>query len=147
MSISLVNATLRYRLRVTNRGDGPQDLAAGLDMISAHASRAEADQLGQSDQPLPTVHRAAALPPGESVEWTGDLRLRLDQIQAIRQGPAALFVPLVRLQLTGATETRRAALVIGQTPPTATGRLIPFRLDEGPRIFPAVSAQEVLQPA
>lgn len=139
-SVSLVNATLHYRLALANRSAaplGPLHIAA--DMIAAHASLPEAAQLGLDGSGLELRHELAALAPGESVELRGELRLPLAAVTPIRAGAAALLVPLVRLRVEGAGPSRTTALVVGEPPASPGGPLRPFRLDHGPRIFAAVS--------
>ncbi|MDE2620599.1 MAG: hypothetical protein KGL54_10605, partial [Sphingomonadales bacterium] len=139
-SLSLVNATLTYRLLLTNRSAdrlGPLHVAA--DMIAAHASLPEEVQLGLDGAGLELRHEVAALAPGESGTLTGDLRLPLAAITPIVSGGAALLVPLVRLRIDGAGSTRTMALVVGEPPASPGGPLRPFRLDQGPRIIGAIS--------
>ena len=139
-SVTLVNATLQYRLTLANRSAatlGPIYIAA--DMIAAHASLPEASQLAQDGAGLELRHEVAALGQGETVELKGDLRLPLAAVTPIRAGNASLLVPLVRLRVEGAGPSRTTALVVGEPPVTPGGPLRPFRLDQGPRIFAAVS--------
>lgn len=139
-SVSLVNATLNYRLVLANRSGaalGPVHVAA--DMIAAHASLSEEAQLGLDGAGLELRHEVASLAAGETVALTGDLRLPLAAITPIVAGGAALLVPLVRLRVEGAGPTRTTALVVGEPPVNPGGPLRPFRLDQGPRIIGAVS--------
>jgi len=139
-SVTLVNAALQYRLTIANRSDrplGPIHIAA--DMIAAHASLPEAAQLGQDGSGLELRHELAELAPGTMAEFRGDLRLPLASVTPIRAGAATLIVPLVRLRVEGAGLSRTTALVVGEPPVAPGGPLRPFRLDQGPRIFGAVS--------
>jgi len=139
-SVTLVNATLQYRLRLTNHSAAPLGpLAIAADMIAAHASLPEDAQLGRDGRGLELRHELPALAPGETVELKGDLRLPLAAVTPIRAGTATLLVPLVRLRVEGAGPAHTAALVIGEQPASPDGPLRPFRLDQGPRIFAAVS--------
>jgi len=138
-SVSLVNATLNYRLVLANRSGaalGPVHIAA--DMIAAHASLPEEVQLGLDGAGLELRHEVASLAAGETVALTGDLRLPLAAIKPIVAGGAALLVPLVRLRVDGAGPTRTTALVVGEPPASPGGPLRPFRLDQGPRTIAAV---------
>lgn len=139
-SVTLVNAALQYRLTIANRSDrplGPLHIAA--DMIAAHASLPEAAQLGQDGSGLELRHELPELAPGTTAEFRGDLRLPLASVTPIRAGGATLIVPLVRLRVEGAGLSRTTALVVGEPPAAPGGPLRPFRLDQGPRIFGAVS--------
>lgn len=144
MSVSLVNATLHYRLRVTNVSAGPLGpISLGVDMIGAHASLPQAAQLAQDGTSLAEIHRIPALAPGEDVEVAGELRLPLAQIRPIHAGTASLFVPLVRLQARAAGLAITRVVVVGENPAAPEGLLRPFRLDQGPRIFGAISLREL----
>lgn len=141
MSATLVNATLAYRLSVANTGTVPlSGIAIGGDMISAHASRPVEEQLGHDGTPLAPLHGIASLAPGESVTLGGDLRLPLSAILPIRRGDAALFVPLARFAVQASDPAGRAigmrrAFLVGQSRSAAAGKLQPFRLDLGPRLY------------
>lgn len=139
LSVTLVNATLQYRLILANHSAeplGPLFIAA--DMIAAHASLSQQSQLGQDGEGLELRHEIATIAPGESLELKGELRLPLASVTPIKAGAATLLVPLVRLRAEGAGPSRTVALVIGESPVTPGGPLRPFRLDQGPRIFATV---------
>ena len=144
LSVSLVNATLHYELAVTNRAGtalGPVFVAA--DMIGAHASIPEDSQLARDGSGLELRHEIAALAPGETVRVKGDLRLPLSAVTPIRSGTATLLVPLVRVRAEAPGLSATRVLVVGEPSATQDGRLRPFRLDAGPRIFGSVSQREV----
>ena len=153
MSATLVNTTLSYRLAVTNRGLEPlHDVRIAGDMIAAHASRSASEQLGPVGATFPELHRIATLAPGESVTLGGDIRLPLVSITPIRNGDAALFVPLARLRVyghnpAGETVTGGGTFLVGQEPglagqtPSPGKRLQPFRLDLGPRNYSRLGQQ------
>ena len=141
MSATLFNATLAYRLVVTNTG--PAALAgieiAG-DMTSAHASRPVEEQLGLDGATLAPLHGVAGLAPGESVTLGGELRLPLSAILPIRRGDAQLFVPLARFsahahEADGKPIVMRRAFLVGQSRSAQADKLQPFRLDLGPRLY------------
>lgn len=152
MSASLVNATLAYRIVLGAAVDlGPVEVRA--DMTSAHASRGADEQLGGADAPV--LHRLPGMAAGETVLLEGEVRLPLSAITPIRHGSAALFVPLVRMAIAAAGPESplnlRRAYVIGLEENTGgngdSGRLQPFRLDLGPRIYPQVGRRELTVPA
>lgn len=141
LSLTLMNATLAYRLQVANIGPTAlTGLTIGADMISAHASLSREEQLsgpspaGGAGQPRP-IER---LEPGEVRLVEGEFRLPFQQIVPIRQGNAALLLPLARFRVEaeGAKPVVRTFLV-GQ--PGASERLQPFRLDLGPRVYPTLA--------
>ena len=133
-SLTLMNATLSYRLQVANGGITPlTGLTIGADMISAHASLSREEQLSGPMGATPG-QRIERLEPGESRVVEGEFRLPFQQIVPIRQGRAALLLPLARFRVEaeGARPVVRT-FIVGQ--PGASERLQPFRLDLGPRIF------------
>jgi len=139
LSLTLMTATLAYRLQVANRGSKAiAGLAIGADMISAHASLSREEQLSGPARAAATLQRIERLEPGESRVIEGEFRLPFGQIVPIRQGTAALLLPLARFRLAaeGAAPVVRT-FVVGQ--PGANAGLQPFRLDQGPRIFPKLA--------
>ncbi|MBC2664010.1 hypothetical protein H7F51_00610 [Novosphingobium flavum] len=144
LSVSLVNATLQYRLSLTNRSAEPLGpIAIAADMIAAHASRSSESQLGTDGTGLELRHELGGLEPGASAELKGELRLPLAEVTPIRAGAATLLVPLVRLRTEAAGMVLTQAVVVGETPLVPGRPLRPFRLDTGPRIFGAVSQREI----
>ncbi|MBB4612453.1 hypothetical protein IQ25_00310 [Novosphingobium taihuense] len=148
MSASLVHATLSYRLSLA-AGASLSDIEVRGDMISAHASRPAEEQLGLGEAQV--LHSLPGLTAGETMEIGGEVRLPLAAITPIRHGSAALFVPLVRFEVTARDAGRviklRAAFVVGLEELAAGERLQPFRLDVGPRVYPKVGRRELTVPA
>ena len=140
LALTLMNATLAYRLEIANRGDAPlRGLTIGADMISAHASLSREEQLsGPQEVGGAPTHRIGRLEPGESRLLEGEFRLPFPQIVPIRQGNAALLVPLARLRVDAeGAEPLVRTFAIGQ--PGEGNALQPFRLDHGPRIYPRLA--------
>ncbi|WP_295636159.1 hypothetical protein [Novosphingobium sp.] len=141
MSATLFNATLAYRLVVTNTGAAAlSGIEIGGDMTSAHASRPTEEQLGLDGATLAPLHGVAGLAPGESVTLGGELRLPLSAILPIRRGDAQLFVPLARFAVQaqepdGKPIVMRRAFLVGQSRSAQADKLQPFRLDLGPRLY------------
>lgn len=142
LSLTLMNATLSYRLEIANHGLTPLTaLAIGADMISAHASMSREEQLAgphRAGGAGATLQRIERLEPGESRVVEGEFRVPFSQIVPIRQGNAALLLPLARFRVEaeGARAVVRTFLV-GQ--PGAGAGLQPFRLDQGPRVYPKLA--------
>ena len=139
LSLTLMNATLAYRLEVANRGGAPiVGLAIGADMIAAHASMTREEQLSGPVDSAATVQRIERIEPGESRIVEGEFRVPFTQIVPIRQGNAALLLPLARFRLVaeGAAPVVRT-FAVGQ--PGAQSALQPFRLDQGPRVYPRLT--------
>ena len=137
-TLALANVHLRYRLRLTNTGGealGPITLAG--DMTSLPATGAQAERFANRQTPLPELHGAASLAPGETMEMIGELRLPLGMAEGISLGDAKMLVPLVRLRLTADIGEQAPLIslhhfVVGGVEGAADGHLAPFRLDLGP---------------
>jgi len=139
LSLTLVNATLAYRLEVANRGAVPiTALRIGADMISAHASMTREQQLSGPGAGAATLQRIERIEPGESRIVEGEFRLPFPQIVPIRQGNAALLLPLARFRLEAeGAEPLVRTFAVGQ--PGEKAGLQPFRLDLGPRVYPKLT--------
>jgi len=140
LSLTLMNATLAYRLELANHGAAAlTGLAIGADMISAHASMSREEQLaGPRTGDGAPAQRIERLEPGETRVVEGEFRLPFPQIVPIRQGDAALLLPLARFRVEadGARPLVRT-FVVGQ--PGQGSGLQPFRLDQGPRVYPRLA--------
>jgi hypothetical protein len=141
LSVSLLNATLAYRILLTNQGEATlRDISIDGDMISAHASLPQDEQLAAPNSKLENRHLVRTLAPGETKVVNGEFALPLPRIRPIRKGEAALFVPLARLRIVAsrdgaAGEVLVQTSVVGQRSLRPGGGLRPFRLDLGPRIY------------
>ncbi|MDE2597242.1 MAG: hypothetical protein KGL44_10225 [Sphingomonadales bacterium] len=146
LSATLMNLSADYALELTNTGSIDLiGLSIAADMIGAHASLPAERQLAGDRLALPELHAVSKLAPGERHALAGTLRLPLSEVTPIRQGDAALFVPLLRLRLTAQAGDSPIVLVrtwvLGEPPVAAGGGLRAFRLDLGPRIYPDISAR------
>jgi hypothetical protein len=143
LTLTMMNATLGYRLTLTNAGPEPlAEIAVAADLIGAHGSLPREILLAGPGTELPVKHRLAGLAPGESGDVAGELRVPLSQLRPIAQGSARLFVPLARFRI-GAEggEPRCFTLVAGQPSPSGTGAIQPVRLDHGPRIYDGLAGR------
>jgi hypothetical protein len=142
LRLSLVYATLQYRLTIT-AGD---DLCAAKllgDMIGAHASIPAEQQLAPA---LAALNQLKAVPPiaaGDTVALKGELQLPLSHIRPLQQGGASFFVPLVRLSLVNEDGdlTLRRVFTVGIDGGAAA--LSPLRLDTGPQEHRQLASREV----
>jgi hypothetical protein len=152
LTISLVMATLRYRLKIANRGEtGLGEVIVRGGMIAAHASLPEHEQLGGERAALDECHHFIGLAPGEAAELTGELRVQLAELAPIRVGNAALFVPLVRFRasavaVSGAVVEVACVLAVGEPPATPGAGIRPFRLDLGPRLYNDIASRRLVAP-
>lgn len=147
MRQSLVYATLVYRMTLTAPPEGlPEGAVIAADMISAHASFSQAEQLAPDPATVQLRHRFGALAPGETREVKGEIQLPLNAIRPVRQGNAALFVPLLRLFLAlpdGAIERRVFSLGLPSEGKSDGAGLAPVRIDTGPRDHSPIQAREI----
>ena len=139
---SVMNATLHYRVSLLNRSSGAlKDVDLGADIVSAHGGLPVEQQVASTAQPLEKRHSFGRIAPGQSVRFEGQLTIPLSQARVIRQGNAALFVPLLRVRLDGASEEPLVkTFVVGLGVPNG-GRVMPFRIDEGPRSYEPIAAR------
>ena len=139
LSLTLMNAALAWRLEVANRGSAPlTGLTIGADMISAHASMSRQEQLAGPGSAALTVQRIERLEPGESRTVEGEFRLPFGQIVPIRQGNAALLLPLARFRVE-AEDAKPVVRTFAVGQPGNGSGLQPFRLDQGPRVYPKLA--------
>ena len=149
MSATLLNTALTYQLSITNSTlDTLGPLTISGDMIAAHASIPEREQVLIDGTTLAQLHRVECLEPGESITFAGDLKLPLAAIMPIRSGDAALFIPLARYRAHAERRDGVAIMidqtfVIGEAPTRADAALKPFRLDLGPRLYSQIGQHEV----
>jgi hypothetical protein len=137
LSLTLMNATLAYRLALANRATMPlTGVTIEADMISAHASMSREEQLaGPRIGNGAAAQRIERLEPGETRVVEGEFRLPFPQIVPIRRGDAALLLPLARFRVEAdGAEPFVRTFVVGQ--PGQGSSLQPFRLDQGPRVYP-----------
>lgn len=143
LGISLAAATLSWRLTLTNSGDAPlYDIAIDGDMISAHASIPQEDQVASIDSKLPEYQRIDWLAAGETTVIEGEFRLPFPAIRPIRQGDAMLFVPLARIRAetdSGSIGPVLQTVLVGQPPGNGGNGLQPFLLNLGPRVYREVT--------
>tara|TARA_B100001179_G_scaffold230281_1_gene217562 strand:- start:379 stop:1500 length:1122 start_codon:yes stop_codon:yes gene_type:complete len=139
---SVMNATLHYRVSLLNKATRAlSNVAIGADVVSAHGGLAMEQQVASIDQQLEKRHQFDRVAPGQNVRYEGQITIPLSQVRAIRQSNAALFVPLLRLRIDGATpEPLVKTFVIGLGMPGG-GRVMPFRIDEGPRSYVPIAAR------
>lgn len=141
LSRSMMYATLSYEVVVTNRGGQPiTDVRLGADLVTAHARIPTDQQLADPAVPLAPVRTIERIDPGQSERISGELRLPVAQIRPIPHGKAVVYVPLlrVRAEAQGLAPIART-FVVGLRPAGLSERLQPFRLDEMPQTYSAVT--------
>jgi hypothetical protein len=140
LSRSMVYATLSYEVLVTNRGGQPlEDVRLGADLVTAHARIPTDQQLADPLVPLAPVKTYDRLDPGQAVTFAGELRLPVNQIRPIPHGKAVVYVPLLRVRAEARDLIAVARTFVVGVPGGMNQRLQPFRLDEMPQTYSAVS--------
>lgn len=146
MRLSLVYATLQFRLLLTAQTEIPEGKLLG-DMISAHGSLPRAMQLLPPPDALGLLQAIPRMAPGEVLDVKGEIRLPLNAIRPVQQNGASFMVPLVRLALLGGGEPSSPHLELGCVftvgVPGSGSALAPLRLDTGPRDFATLAAREI----
>ncbi len=140
LSRSMMFATLSYEMVVTNRSAQPlRDLRLGADLVTAHARIPTDQQLADPQVPLAQVKTFEQLDPGASVQFAGELRLPVSEIRPIPHGKAVVYVPLLRVRAEADGVSPIARTFVVGVSGGASRRLQPFRLDEMPQTYSAVS--------
>lgn len=150
LSVTLMKATLAYRITLTNMSDRLiRDVSVGGDMVSAHSSLSMEQQMANEGEALEIQHKVPAMLPGQSIFLSGDLALPIRAIRVVRKGDAALFVPLARLKIEaeGLEMALLRTSLVGQRPSGPGAGLRPFRLDLGPRIYSEIGQKTLAVPA
>lgn len=139
---SVAFATLQYRLTLINRSAGALNAVdLGADISSAHGGLPMEEQVATAANRLEKRHSFPRISPGQTVRYEGSIQIPLSQTRIIRQGKAALFVPLLRVRVdSGNDEPLLKTFVIGEGVPDG-GRVTPFRIDEGPRSYSPIAAR------
>lgn len=140
---SFANATLSYAITVSNLGGQPlQNVRIAADMTTAHSSLPVDQQLANISTELPDLAQIDVLAGGAAKQARGEFRLPVGQIRLIRQGKAALYVPLLRLRIhADGMEPLVKTFVVGQKQGARSGRLTPFRLDEMAQVYREIALQ------
>jgi hypothetical protein len=143
LSLTLTSAALAYRVTLTNNGkQRVSGITVAGDMISAHSSLSQDEQLTNAASELAPRHEIESIAAGETTQVTGEFRLPFTLIRPIRKGKAVMFVPLARLRVHAADGSNGAVLLtalVGQRSREPGAGLQPFRLDLGPRIYREVT--------
>ena len=142
--LSLVYATVQYRLEIANAGQADlPELQIRADLASAHASIGTREQLAPAPEQIEVKHTLPALRPGESATVSGEVRVPLQQVRPLVKGTAQFFVPLVRFVIldTDGAGVRRV-FTLGPRDPGSSA-LASVRLDAGPRNLRDLDAREI----
>jgi len=142
LSRSLMNATLSCSIILHNSSTQAfENLHISGDLVTAHGKVPISEQLASGATILAPLKTMDALPGGETGEVSASFILPVGQIRTINQGRATLYVPLLRLRLTGeGLDPITQTFVIGMKPP-GSDKVQPFRLDEMPQTYDQIGSR------
>lgn len=159
LRLSVVYATLSYRLTLTNPGQAPLGtLRISGDLASGHASLPIGQQLLLDGDGLDGQHELPGLAPGETAALKGELRLPLAQVIPLRAGSALFFAPLARFLIEAGGKDEPGAnpsanpsarfsesrvFTVGLPSDRPGGSMQPLRLDLGPQLFRELDQREI----
>ena len=145
LTITMMAATLAYRITLSNRGNDALDNIMVGGIVEAANDRIAIERqieppLGQ----LPISHQLETLAAGEVHELTGEFRVPLAQLKPILRGEARLFLPIARLRAAGTPAggeplIAQRSVLLGI--PGQGAQLAPLRLDAGPRVYREIGLQ------
>jgi hypothetical protein len=132
LSRSMMNATLNYRLGLTNLGSHPlQEISIRANVVSAHGKAPANEQLADADSDLDFVSLLAEIKPGDNQSLDASFQIPISSIRALMQRNAYVFVPLLRVRIeVEGKDPMIKTFVVGMKPAEGRGKLLPFRLDE-----------------
>lgn len=138
---SVMMFTLQYRLTIANRTDRAiGDLSIAVQLACAQRGASNAPSPGAAQRHV-TLDRIG---PHQGRSIIGEVQLPLSAIAIVRQGSAALFIPLAHVTVESAGQsTLTRSFVIGAPSASGAGRLHPIRLDSPPGSIPGLRAQAV----
>jgi MYXO-CTERM domain-containing protein len=138
---------VRYALTLTNKGDADaRNIRIDPRLFNAGA---EGEMLAFFQGPIHALSGSphVVLPPGGSIRLNGEVAMPNAELREIELGGRRIFVPMVAINVAydwaqdGAGRTSRSWLV-GREAEVPTGKMGPFRLDLGPRIYRSVGRRE-----
>ncbi|KPF61902.1 hypothetical protein IP79_13525 [Porphyrobacter sp. AAP60] len=141
---SIMKFTLAYRVNLSNRTDrAVSDLSLAVQLASARRGGDNAPSSGAAQQAL----GVARIGPHQNRSISGEIQLPLADIEVLRQGSAALFIPLLHVTLEGEGQSPLTrSFVIGNPSASGSARLHPIRLDQPPGSVPGLRAQPIAIP-
>lgn len=141
---SVMMITLHYRLTLANRTPGAVSyLTAAVQLASARRGDGNPPSPGAAQQ-TQTIDRIG---PHQSRSITGTVQLPVSELAIMRQGNAALFIPIAHVTVEGEGQTALTrSFVIGTPSASGSGKLHPILLDTPPGSISGLRAQAVTIP-
>ena len=138
---SVMKFTIAYRINLANRtGRAVSDLTLAVQLASARRGGDNAPSAGAAQQVLGVTR----IGPHQNRSLSGEIQLPLAEIEILRQGSTALFIPLLHVTLEGEGQSPLArSFVIGNPSANGGARLHPILLDQPPGSVPGLRAQAI----
>lgn len=142
-------AVVHFELTIRNRGDATASNVQ-IEARLFNASGAEADDVRTFfAAPVEAGTSGMDVPSGRGVQFTSAVTIPRDQIRVVEMAGRPLFIPTVAVKLLhdgGDGEdpvriTRR--YLVGIEPKEPSGKMGPFRMDIGPRIYRSIGQRAV----
>lgn len=139
-------AVVQYELLIKNVGN----MVAGNIRAEARMFNAGADQDEQINaffsQPIgtgPSVSKVLAIPPRKGARLRSAVSMSNEEVREISVQGRRLFIPLVAINVlyewgNGRVGQTAASYLVGREPDAPEGKMGPFRLDLGPRVYRSV---------
>jgi len=139
-------AVVQYELLIKNVGN----MVAGNIRVAARMFNAGADQDEQINaffsQPIgtgPSVSKVLAIPPRKGARLRSAVSMGNEEVREISVQGRRLFIPLVAINIlyewgNGRVGQTAASYLVGREPDAPEGKMGPFRLDLGPRVYRSV---------
>ena len=135
-------AAVHFEVTLRNTGNAAaQNMRIEARMFNASGAEArEVDSFFRSPPQPVQGPSALALPPLKGMQFTSAVTMPRQQIRVLEMGGRPLFVPTVALKIVYETpdgEEQRIVrrYLVGIEPKEPSGKMGPFRLDVGPRIY------------
>lgn len=139
-------AVVQYELLIKNVGN----MVAGNIRVQARMFNAGADQdeqinafFSQKIGTGPSVSKVLAIPPRKGARLRSAVSMSNEEVREISVQGRRLFIPLVAINVlyewgNGRSGQTAASYLVGREPDAPEGKMGPFRLDLGPRVYRSV---------
>lgn len=139
-------AVVQYELLIKNVGN----MVAGNIRVAARMFNAGADQdeqinafFSQKIGTGPSISKVLAIPPRKGARLRSAVSMSNEEVREISVQGRRLFIPLVAINVlyewgNGRIGQTAASYLVGREPDAPEGKMGPFRLDLGPRVYRSV---------
>ena len=138
------HAAIQYELVVRNEGDAAaHDLRLEARLLNAGATQNdEIRDFFEEAAPGEQLEKPLMMAPGGLLRLRGLASMPREAVQAVQIDTRTLFIPMIafnaRYRWDGGEGQTSVSYLIGRQPSEPGGRMAPFRLDLGPRVYGAL---------